>query len=162
MLLCQVRGRKETKKMSVNNVDVERAHVLQTNDSYTYVDVRSAPEYEKGHPAGAHNVPLLQFDVASGQMQPNPDFLSVMQANYARDAKLLVGCQVGGRSAQAAQILASAGYTDVSNVQGGFGGARDPATGQFIHQGWVQVGLPVEAKATPKGSYAELKQTARQ
>ena len=105
--------------MSVNNVDVERAHVLQTNDSYTYVDVRSAPEYEKGHPAGAYNVPLLQFDVASGQMQPNPDFLSVMQANYARDAKLLVGCQVGGRSAQAAQILASAGYTDVSNVRVG-------------------------------------------
>ena len=44
-----------------------------------------------------------------------------MHANYARDAKLLVGYQVGGRSTQAAQMLASRGYQHVINVRGGFG-----------------------------------------
>ena len=146
--------------MSVKNVDVKQAYELQTSLGYTYVDVRSLPEYDKGHPAGAHNVPLLHFDAQVGQMRPNPDFLAVMQASYPLDTKLLVGCQVGGRSAQAAQILDSVGYTDISNVLGGFGGARDPATGHVLSEGWVQAALPVEIKATPNGSYAELKDKA--
>ena len=146
--------------MSVKHVDVKQAYELQTGDGYTYVDVRSLPEYDKGHPAAAHNVPLLHFDAQVGQMQPNPDFLAVMQASYPLDAKLLVGCQVGGRSAQAAQILASVGYTDVSNVLGGFGGARDPATGQVLNEGWVQAELPVETEPPANASYAELKDKA--
>ena len=105
--------------MSVKHVDVKQAYALQTGEGHTYVDVRSVPEYDKGHPAGAHNVPLLHFDSASGGMQPNPEFLTVMQATYAVDAKLLLGCQMGGRSAQATQLLASVGYTDVTNVAGG-------------------------------------------
>ena len=108
-------------RMSMKQIDVRQAHELQSNDGYTYVDVRSVPEYDKGHPVGAHNVPLLHYDVASGGMVPNPDFLRIMQASYSTDAKLLVGCQMGGRSSQAVQILASAGYTDLSNVMGGFG-----------------------------------------
>ena len=142
--------------MSVKNVDVKQAYVLQSGDAFTYVDVRSVPEYDKGHPAGSHNVPLLHFDAATGRMQPNPEFLAVMQASYGLDAKLLIGCQVGGRSAQAAQLLGSVGYSDVSNVLGGFGGARDPATGQVMVEGWVQAGLPVETDPTPDGSYADL------
>jgi len=147
-------------RMSMKQIDVRQAHELQSNDGYTYVDVRSVPEYDKGHPVGAHNVPLLHYDVASGGMVPNPDFLRVMQASYSTDAKLLVGCQMGGRSSQAVQILASAGYTDLSNVMGGFGGARDPATGQVHAEGWIQADLPVETNATPEGSYAELQQKA--
>ena len=146
--------------MSVKQIDVRQAHELQSNNGYTYVDVRSVPEYDKGHPAGAHHVPLLHFDAASGRMVPNPDFLRVMQANFPTDAKLLIGCQVGGRSSQAAQILESAGYADLSNVMGGFGGARDPATGQVHAEGWIHAALPVETDATPDGSYADLQQNA--
>ena len=146
--------------MSVKQVDVKQAHALQSDEGYTYVDVRSTPEYEQGHPAGAHNVPLLNLDPATRQMLPNPDFVDVMQACYAQDAKLLIGCQMGGRSARAADILAAAGYTDVSNVLGGFGGARDRMSGQVLNEGWADAGLPVETAATPGGSYAELRQRA--
>ena len=146
--------------MSVKQVDVKQAHALQSDEGYTYVDVRSTPEYEQGHPAGAHNVPLLNLDPATRQMLPNPDFVNVMQACYAQDAKLLIGCQMGGRSARAADILAAAGYTDVSNVLGGFGGARDRMSGQVLNEGWADAGLPVETAATPGGSYAELRQRA--
>ena len=146
--------------MSVKQVDVKQAHALQSDEGYTYVDVRSTPEYEQGHPAGAHNVPLLNLDPATRQMLPNPDFVNVMQACYAQDARLLIGCQMGGRSARAADILAAAGYTDVSNVLGGFGGARDRMSGQVLNEGWADAGLPVETAATPGGSYAELRQRA--
>jgi rhodanese-related sulfurtransferase len=91
-------------------------------------------------------------------MTPNPDFLAVMQANYPSDAKLLVGCQVGGRSGKAALVLAESGYAPV-NVKGGFGGRMDPATGQVIDEGWSQAGLPVATGASEDGSYDVLQQT---
>ena len=136
--------------MSLKNVDVRTAYRLQSDDGYIYVDVRSVPEYESGHPTGADNVPLLHLDAATRQMRPNPDFLSVMQDKYPRATKLLIGCQMGGRSTQASQLLLSTGYEDVTNVQGGFGGARDPRTGQVIAEGWVDAGLPVEGEESPK------------
>ena len=144
--------------MGVTHVDVKEAYRLQTGEGYAYVDVRSIPEYESGHPAGAHNVPLLHYDAQRGHQTPNQEFLAVMQANYAHDARLLVGCQVGGRSTQAAQMLASQGYQHVVNVRGGFGGARDPATGALVDEGWATAGLPVETTAPPGGNYNELRE----
>ncbi len=37
--------------MSFENVSVREAHEKQ-GQGYTYVDVRSIPEFEQGHPAG--------------------------------------------------------------------------------------------------------------
>lgn len=147
--------------MSVKDVGVKDAHTLQTDEGYIYIDVRSTPEYDGGHPAGALNVPLLHLDPATRQMQPNQDFLAVVKGTQAPDAKLLIGCQMGGRSARAADILAAAGYADVSNVLGGFGGARDRASGAVVHEGWAEAGLPVETGATPGGSYDELRAQAK-
>ncbi len=144
--------------MSVRHVGVQEAHQLQTTDGFTYVDVRSVPEYENGHPESAHNVPLLHFDSQTGQMTPNPDFLAVMHANYPTDAKLLIGCQVGGRSARAAAILTAAGYETAVNVKGGFGGSRDPATGHVVDDGWAQMSLPVENGSPEDVGYDALRQ----
>lgn len=143
--------------MSDRDVGVQQAHQRQTGDGYTYVDVRSVPEYENEHPAGAHNVPLMHFDSQTGRMTPNPEFLVVMQANYATDAKLLIGCQMGGRSARAVQMLSAAGYDTVINVKGGFGGSRDPASGQVIDDGWAQMGLPIESGSPEGVSYDSLR-----
>ena len=143
--------------MSLKQADVQMAHKLQSDAGYTYIDVRSIPEFENGHPTGAHNVPLLNLDSRTGQMQPNEDFLAVVQANYATDSKLLVGCQMGGRSTQAGQILIAAGYQDVTNVVGGFGGAQNRITGE-MNEGWVDAGLPVEQGAPTENSYQALQQ----
>ncbi len=143
--------------MSLKQADVQTAHKLQSDAGYTYIDVRSIPEFENGHPTGAHNVPLLNLDSRTGQMQPNEDFLAVVQANYATDSKLLVGCQMGGRSTQAGQILIAAGYQDVTNVVGGFGGAQSRITGE-MNEGWVDAGLPVEQGAPTENSYQALQQ----
>jgi rhodanese-related sulfurtransferase len=137
------------------NVSVTEAQALQSS-GHTYVDVRSAREYEGGHPAGAVNVPLLDVDPDTGQMGPNPDFMRVMQATFPAAAPLLIGCQVGGRSARAAQMLEAMGFTNVSNVAGGYGGARDPMSGRSLAPGWAESGLPVETTSPAGMSYGEL------
>jgi len=146
--------------LSLTQVDVRTAHTMLTEDGYTYVDVRSIPEFDQGHPAGAANVPLLHLDAATGQMRPNAEFLAVMQASYPQDARLLLGCQMGARSAQAAQMLLSAGYRDVANVEGGFGGARNRMTGQLVSEGWAGAGLPVEQEAPAERRYDALRAKA--
>ena len=124
-----------------------------------YLDVRTVGEFSEGHPAKAYNVPLLHRD-PSGQMVPNPDFLTVVRANFPSDTRLLVGCLSGGRSLRAAEILEAAGYTQVVNVRCGFGGARD-AAGRIVEPGWAGLGLPVEREPRPGASYDSLKGKVR-
>jgi rhodanese-related sulfurtransferase len=142
----------------MKNVTVREA-LQEMEAGKAYVDVRSEPEFEDGHPAGAINVPLLHLDPRTGQMTPNREFLAVMQANFAPDARLLLGCRVGGRSAQAAQLLEMVGYRDVANVTGGFSGAVDPMTGRKA-EGWEEAGLPVERGLPADRSYPALRQKA--
>ena len=141
--------------MAVKQISVQEAHALQ-QEGCTYVDVRSTEEFERGHPAGAVHVPLLDRDEDTGQFAPNPDFMRVMKAAFAPDTKLLIGCQAGGRSLRAAQMLSSFGFDDVSNVRGGFGGAHDPMSGRVVDAGWEELGLPVDSGRPPGRCYSDL------
>jgi rhodanese-related sulfurtransferase len=123
------------------------------DDGYTYLDVRSEPEFAAGHPAGAWNVPLMHAGL--GGMRPNAEFLDVVQALFPKDAKVVVGCKAGGRSAKAAEMMVKAGYTGLADQRAGFEGSRD-AFGALTEPGWAPAGLPVET-TTPGGSYAELR-----
>jgi len=123
-----------------------------------YLDVRTPDEFAAGHPAGARNVPVLFLQGPGKPPLPNADFLAVVERNFPRETKLLIGCQSGGRSQRAAEILAQAGYTDLANIRGGFGGARDRA-GQVVVEGWKAAGLPVEEGPTAGATYDELAST---
>jgi rhodanese-related sulfurtransferase len=136
--------------MTIKHITVQQAHQEQASGA-KYLDVRSVPEFEQGHPEGAFNVPLLHADPETRQMRPNPDFVAVVRANFPPDTPIVIGCQMGGRSAKAAEILSSAGYHDVANVLGGYGGAP-----QFGHSGWVQAGLPVATTAGADRDYGAL------
>src|SRR5919205_832816 len=81
---------------------------------WTYLDVRSVPEFEDSHPAGAFNVPLLHMQ--GGRMTPNPDFQRVVEACFPRDTKLVVGCKSGGRSLQASTLMQAAGNANVVDM----------------------------------------------
>src|SRR5213079_686795 len=98
----------------------EAAALLQ--QEWRYVDVRSIPEFDDGHPQGAANIPLLHAQ--GGRMVPNPDFQRVVEANYARDVRLVIGCRSGSRSAQASALREAAGYAQVVDMAGGRGGER--------------------------------------
>ncbi len=140
--------------MTPTNVSVTEARELQ-EQGYVYVDVRSTGEFEGGHPDAAVNVPLIEPDPDTGQASPNPDFVRVLERLYGLEAKLLVGCQVGGRSARAMQMLRAMGFTNVVNVRGGFMGVRDPM-GRTVDPGWVGAGLPVETGHPDGRAYADL------
>ena len=120
---------------------------------WTYVDVRSEPEFLQGHPAGAVNIPLLH--AGPGRMTQNPDFLTVVEATFPPQTKLVVGCKSGPRSLQALALLGTRGYHDVVDVRGGFAGERD-AFGRVVVTGWQASGLPVATTPAPGCSYADL------
>lgn len=117
----------------------EAAAALKADPAAVYLDVRSSMEFAQGHPPGAINVPLAEFDPARG-MYPNPRFAEVVGKLFPPATPLVVGCASGGRSKQAQAVLAQKGYGDVANVLGGFAGGMGP-TGPVA--GWAGCGLPV-------------------
>ncbi|MCI0527432.1 MAG: rhodanese-like domain-containing protein, partial [Nitrospira sp.] len=78
-----------------------------------------------------------------------------VEANFPKDTKLIVGCQSGGRSARAAEILQQAGYTQIVHMPAGFGGARD-SFGQIVQPGWAPLNLPVTNDNGEGVSYESL------
>jgi rhodanese-related sulfurtransferase len=129
--------------MPIAQMTPPEAHaVLAADADAVYLDVRSEPEFEAGHPAGALNVPVVRFD-AAGRPAPNATFVADVERLLPPTTRLVVGCQVGGRSQRACELLAAAGWEDLTNVQGGFGGGRD-AAGRVV-PGWRDAGLPVES-----------------
>ena len=142
--------------MAVKEITPQQAHdSLSTDTSAVYIDVRTEREFANGHPQGAINIPVAFPDPARGMMM-NKDFVHVVEANFAHDKKIIVGCQAGPRSNAAAGFLAQAGFQDVSNMIGGFGGMRDPM-GTVIAPGWTGSGLPVSTDNGDGVSYESLK-----
>lgn len=129
------------------------AHAKMQSEGYTYLDVRTEDEFAAGHPEGAVNVPFL-IDGPGGRT-PNPEFLAVMARAFGKDARLVVGCQAGGRSLRAARELLAAGFTDVLEQRAGWDGARG-VFGELTEPGWARAGLPVETGLATGRSYADL------
>jgi rhodanese-related sulfurtransferase len=139
--------------MSIKRVTPDEAAKL-LEQGWKYVDVRSIPEFEQGHPAGAYNVPLLHK--GPGGMTPNPEFIAVMAASFAPTDKLLLGCRSGKRSLDAANALAARGFENLLDMRGGFAGEATP-TGEVTCEGWQKRQLPVATEAETGRSYSELK-----
>lgn len=74
---------------------------LRIHPDTIHIDVRTAFEYEKGHPKGAINLPLVQLLEQPEKVSEN------------KEACILVGCDGGYRSEIAAQCLSDAGYSRV-------------------------------------------------
>lgn len=123
-------------------------------EGWTYVDVRTVPEFEAEHPRGAFSVPLLHQG-QSGRTA-NPDFVHVMETAFGHGTRIVVGCATGSRSRRAAEALADAGFDDVVDMRGGFNGEGD-SMGRVVTPGWKAVGLPTATAAEPGHGYEDLK-----
>lgn len=141
--------------MEIKRITPEEAKaLLDSSAGYNYLDVRTVAEFEAGHVVGAKNIPLLEPD-ASGRMQMNPGFVEIVEANFGRDSKCITGCQKGGRSLKAAELLLRAGFTHVLDMRGGFGGETDEM-GRLTFPGWAPRGLPTTRESAPEDRYENL------
>jgi rhodanese-related sulfurtransferase len=143
--------------MPIKQVEPPQAYeILRGNPDAIYLDVRTEEEFTQSHPAGAINIPVV-FLKPGAAPQLNDSFLAVAQKVLPQNKKLVVGCMAGVRSQRACEILEQAGYSDLTNVRGGFGGARD-ASGAIVVVGWRDAGLPLSSELD--GSYRALRDKA--
>lgn len=80
--------------------------ILDSCQEVVLVDARSQPEYVKAHIPGSVLLPAEEVRQLAPGIIPN------------LDAKVLVYCGTGKRSAQAAEELIQMGYRDVSDFGG--------------------------------------------
>lgn len=134
---------------------VEAKALLDNDKSITYLDVRTVKEFEASRPAGSWNIPFLVFD-ENGERVKNADFLAVVEANFEKGARLVVGCQSGTRSKMAQGVLIAAGFNNVVSMLGGMAGKRS-ADGTTLHEGWSELHLPTESGPGGELSYDALR-----
>ena len=103
------------------------------------VDVRSAEERKfVGHVPESLHVPW-----ATGtSLTRNPRFVRELEAKVGKEARVLLLCRSGKRSALAAEAAAKAGFTQVFNVLEGFEGEIDAQQHRGGQDGWRFHGLP--------------------
>ena len=141
--------------MAIKKISAEEAHdFLEKEPDRIYIDVRTVREFTAGHPKGGVNIPVAFPDPGRG-MAMNEEFVKVVEGHFPKDKRIIVGCQVGPRADAAARLLEEAGYQDVSSMQGGFGGMRDPF-GQVVAPGWASLGFPVSQENGEGVSYESL------
>jgi molybdopterin/thiamine biosynthesis adenylyltransferase/rhodanese-related sulfurtransferase len=96
----------DNRDMSIREVSPEQARARQT-DGVVLIDVRQPPERAGGMAEGALGIALDELLVAPSQYLPS------------HDGEILLICQSGQRSAEAALALQAAGFTRVASVAGG-------------------------------------------
>jgi len=75
-------------------------------DTYIILDVRSESEFEAQHINGAILIPVSELRSRAEKELPD------------KDAVIFVYCRAGNRSAEAARLLISMGYTNVYDMGG--------------------------------------------
>ncbi|WOT05213.1 rhodanese-like domain-containing protein [Shewanella youngdeokensis] len=94
----------------VKNVNHHEATLLINKQDAKVVDVRGKEEFKKAHIAGAVNVPLA--DIKNNQLGA---------LENAKASPIIMVCNAGMTSSQAAQLMVKHGFEDVNNLKGGMG-----------------------------------------
>jgi rhodanese-related sulfurtransferase len=93
--------------VAVTDIGAQQLIEVAESGEVVVLDVRTPQEYAEGHVPGALNI-----DIAS------PTFAEQIAA-LPTDETYVVYCRSGNRSAQAAEQMVQAGFTDVYNVDAG-------------------------------------------
>ncbi len=93
----------------MNITAAEAKQIMDIQEGYIILDVRSQSEYDEGHIPGAILIPNTEIEERAEENLPDKDQL------------ILVYCRSGRRSKMAAEILAELGYTNIRE----FGGIID-------------------------------------
>jgi rhodanese-related sulfurtransferase len=101
--------------------------VYSHRERYQFIDVRQAYEFDAGHVEGAVHMSLQEVPARYGELD--------------RHRPIIVTCQVGQRSALAAEFLTDRGLT-AHNLEGGL-------------ESWVGEGLPLVASEGAPGNLVD-------
>ena len=93
----------------VNITAEEAKQIMDSEEGYIILDVRTQEEYDQGHIPGAILIPDTEVEVTAEEVLTDKDQL------------LLVYCRSGRRSKLASEILVELGYTNIKE----FGGIID-------------------------------------
>ena len=85
----------------------ELSNLINRNNDLVIIDVRDLDEYNLGHLPQSMNMPLDNFNYNLNNLY------------YYRNTPILVYCQKGIRSSEAADILVNQGFTKVYTIKGG-------------------------------------------
>ncbi len=107
----------ETQTEGFRDLRVDEIRPLIDSGEYEVVDVREGWERERGHIPGSRHVVL-------GSILANP-------AAHRFQDRTIFACEIGERSAVAAEMAVALGVADVVNFRGG-------------HKAWRDSGLPQE------------------
>ena len=89
------------------NITAEEAkQIMDTEEGYIILDVRTQEEYDQGHIPGAVLIPNTEIETRAEDELPDKDQL------------ILVYCRSGNRSKKAAEILVELGYTNIKEFGG--------------------------------------------
>jgi len=91
----------------IRKLSFQESHELLTHRDVTLLDVREEEEYITGHAVGAE---LLPVDEISRE--------TAAAVIPAADSPVMVYCRTGYRSARAAHLLESLGYTEIYDMGG--------------------------------------------
>ena len=84
----------------------EAAVLMQKEEGYILLDVRTKAEYESGYIPGAINIPLGDIDERVVSSLPD------------KEQMILVYCRSGNRSRQASDKLVKLGYKNIIEIGG--------------------------------------------
>jgi len=109
---------------NIRDVSIAEASALIASEGageagVTVLDVRRPEEFADGHIAGAVNVNVMADDFVDQLADLDPD------------ARYVLHCKSGARSAKALEVLKQRGFTNVAHMNEGF-------------DGWQAAGQPVE------------------
>lgn len=100
-------GARRTSGLGYERITPEEAKkLMDTEENYVILDVRTQEEFDEGHIPGAILIPDFEIREKAGQLLPDKNQL------------ILVYCRTGRRSQNAAAELAALGYTNVKEFGG--------------------------------------------
>ena len=147
------------------------AHEAATKEKLLFVDVRTRAEVNfLGIPTVADaNIPYMEmdnmylWDEKKGvfKLEQNSGFMTeieqrLKQKGLDSNAKIIVMCRSGDRSAKAADLLAKSGYKNVYSVVDGYEGdvaKEGDRKGQRAVNGWRNANLPWTYSLTKEKMY---------
>lgn len=110
LLTACVQNKENDQEAVYMNITAEEAkEIMDSEEGYIILDVRTQEEYDESHIPGAILIPNTEIEARAGEELPDKDQL------------ILVYCRSGRRSKLAAKTLVELGYTNIKE----FGGILD-------------------------------------